>query len=83
MSDEKRHTRTWVREQRERWIAKRQNLIRRLPWMKAREAQPAGMFAKRDPFDCGKTQCLCCHGEKLLGLKRASERRWDEVMRDD
>ena len=53
----KRHTRAHVREQRDRWIKKRIGQIRRSEhtWMR-----PTGLLSKRDPWDCGRTQCGIC-----------------------
>lgn len=39
-----------------------------------RAAGAAGHWHKRHPYDCGHTQCMCCHAAKLLG-RRATERR--------
>ena len=38
------------------------------------ELPPPKDLAVRHPFDCGN-RCLLCHGDKLLGLRRARERR--------
>jgi hypothetical protein len=34
-----------------------------------------GYFRKRRPLDCGIPQCPICHGSKLIGDKRHSERK--------
>ena len=66
----KRHTRAHVREQRSRWIWKRIRKIR-TEWPKWSDhpdaasnwGRPLGMLNKKDPWDCGRTQCgICRHG---------------------
>jgi len=34
----------------------------------------SGKFRKRDPFDCGVPQCLCCHREKVFGVPSRQEK---------
>ncbi|MHB9035932.1 MAG: hypothetical protein ACYC64_04645 [Armatimonadota bacterium] len=63
----KRHTRAYVREQRSRWIRKRIGQIRR-EWCDLPEQKdvvqnwhrPLGSLSKKDPWDCGRTQCGIC-----------------------
>lgn len=37
---------------------------------------------KRHPLDCGKTDCLVCHGDKLIGTPDRSEERADVSLRE-
>jgi hypothetical protein len=43
------------------------------------ERYAGGNFRKRDPYDCGRTRCLCCHGEKVLGIRSHQQRLADAV----
>jgi hypothetical protein len=63
----KRHTRAHIREQRSRWIRKRIGQIRRewILWPEQENAlrnwvRPLGSLSKKDPWDCGNTQCGIC-----------------------
>jgi hypothetical protein len=46
-----------------------------------------GRYRKRDGFDCGNTQCMICHSEKILDIKSRKERiadqRFSEQLNDD
>ncbi len=67
----KRHTRAHIREQRERWISKRVNYIKRGKFFHSLSdyvIENPGRYAKRDPFDCGNPKCVLCHHEKLRGI---------------
>jgi hypothetical protein len=62
-----RHTRAHVREQRARWIKKRIGQIRREwpRWLEFGDVvrnwhRPLGSLSKKDPWDCGRTQCGIC-----------------------
>jgi len=42
----------------------------------------AGRFRKRDAFDCGRSRCLLCHGEKLLRRPSVKGRIERDRVRD-
>jgi hypothetical protein len=46
----------------------------------------AGRFRKKDAFDCGRSRCLLCHGEKLLARPSVKDRiqrdRWRDSLAD-
>ena len=67
----KRHTRAHVRERRSRWIWKRLRQIRR-EWPVWHEqsdvpnrAHLPGKLNKKDPWDCGNTQCGLCRNDGI------------------
>jgi hypothetical protein len=41
-----------------------------------------GRFRKKDAYDCGKTRCIICHGEKVLGITAMREIRADLDFRE-
>jgi hypothetical protein len=45
------------------------------------DLQP-GRFRKRHAFDCGKTRCLLCHGDKLLQRPSIKDRIARDIIRD-
>lgn len=64
-------TRQQRRYNTERVVEKRYKLAKHLDyhdgWYPVEELYyNRGYFKKKAPFDCGKTKCYCCHGDKLL-----------------
>lgn len=54
--------RAYVREQRKRVIRNRKKLVRDLHGEGCRKHE--GQYSKHHPYDCGKTDCMLCHGHK-------------------
>lgn len=42
-------------------------------------AKPMGKFRKRKPLDCGKSQCVCCHGDAKYPKRKPTRQ---EVMNE-
>lgn len=65
----------YYRAQRARVIANRRRFIVEYdPSPEFMLAQPGGIWAKRKPYDCGRTRCRCCHPDKALTPRRAREK---------
>ena len=81
----KRHTRAHVREQRSRWIWKRLRQIRREQpdWARHDEvpnrSHLPGKLNKKDPWDCGNTQCGICRndGDSRRNRKERAAVDWE------
>jgi hypothetical protein len=73
-------------KQRERVIKNRVKLKKDTNLVHRHEDQP-GRYAKRHPYDCGNTQCLVCHPEKVFDEKTAEDVRvedsYKEQIRDE
>ena len=59
--------RGYNREQRERVIKDRKRKVREMQTSDG--IHPDGEYAKRHPFDCGRTDCGCCHPHKVNGCE--------------
>lgn len=58
----------------QRWHDERAIMVARLSfsWMDEVEL---GRWRKRHPYDCGRTRCGTCHGDKAYGRKRRGEKK--------
>jgi hypothetical protein len=80
-----KRSRAYVREQRKRVIKNRKKLVRDSKLPDGNRVD--GEYAKRHPFDCGKTDCMLCHGHKknkACGSKWKDERgELEEIIKKE
>jgi len=46
-------------------------------------AEKPHALVKKHPFDCGNPKCMICHSEKVLGKRKASERKRMLKLKED
>lgn len=68
-------------EQRERVIKNRIKLKKDTDLVHKHEDHP-GRWAKQHPYDCGNPECLVCHCEKVLGLKKIEDKVIEDSYKD-
>lgn len=68
-----KHDRAYNREQRERVIRNRKRMVRDTKSPDGVRAD--GEYAKRHPYDCGRTDCMLCHGHKK---NKACASKWKD-----
>jgi hypothetical protein len=69
------------RQQRERVIHNRKNLMRDTG-LEHRKQEQENRYNKRHPYDCGNPQCLVCHSEKVFHEKTVNDLRLEEAFNE-
>jgi hypothetical protein len=52
------------------------------PFKKYRIKHELGYYRKRKMMDCGKTDCMVCHRDKVLGEKTINDKKADKDFKE-
>lgn len=70
-----KHDREYLRFHRDRIINNRLKLVRKDKHLEAYIRGEYNRLNKRHPYDCGHTDCFCCHCHKLLEYLKPRDKK--------